>query len=64
VAKCEHIKEPCYLEWAKVCNEEAELCRRRKLLKRGMTQEQIDKLVKQRVIWRVKINAKEKAKEA
>jgi len=42
--ECEYIREPCYMPTMKICNERAELCKRRKLLKKGMTQEQIDDL--------------------
>ena len=40
--KCEYTSEPCYMSSMKICNEMAELCKRRKLLKKGMTQRQID----------------------
>jgi len=44
--KCEYCNEPCFTGLS-ICTEHAELCKRRKLLKKGMTQKQIDD------IWRV-----------
>jgi len=41
--KCEYVNEPCSIN-LKICTERAELCKRRKLLRKGMTQEQIDDL--------------------
>ena len=41
--KCEYVNEPCYVgSTCVICNEKAELCKRRKQLKKGMTQKQID----------------------
>jgi len=45
MAKCEFAeKEPCYMKFAKICNDMPILCKRRRLLLKGMTQEQIDDL--------------------
>ena len=42
--KCPYTSEPCYMPTMKICNEMSELCKRRKQLAKGMTQEQIDNL--------------------
>jgi len=40
---CEYVDQPCYTG-LKVCNEHPEWCKRRKLLAKGMSQEDIDTL--------------------
>ena len=54
LAKCEFEDGRCYMPTMKICTEMCELCKRRKLLRKGMTQEQIDELLKVPEKYRVR----------